>query len=61
MNQNRNLQKEHYQTLDDLHKSIKKEGSLGLLALGYRGLELWRKKRKELEETENKGENPDAE
>jgi hypothetical protein len=52
------LQKENYESFDDLYRSIEKEGSLGLLALGYRGLEMWRKKRKELE---NKGEKPDAE
>ncbi|MGD8781531.1 MAG: hypothetical protein PVH88_21515 [Ignavibacteria bacterium] len=58
MEHNRNLQKENYESFDDLYRSIEKEGSLGLLALGYRGLEMWRKKRKELE---NKGEKPDAE
>ena len=36
---------------EELYKSIDKNGSLGLLALGAKGLLLWRKKREELSET----------
>lgn len=50
-NINRELEHEHYSSFDELYKSIKKEGSLGLLALGYRGVQMWRKKRKELEKS----------
>lgn len=48
--QNRNLEQQSYNSIDELYKSITKEGSLGLLALGYQGLMLWRKKRIELGE-----------
>lgn len=61
MENNRKLENENYNSFEDLYKSIKKEGSLGLLALGYHGLELWRKKRNELENAENKGEKSNAE
>ncbi len=50
--QNKNLTTENFNSLDELYKSITKEGSLGLLALGYKGLLLWRKKRTELENEE---------
>ena len=48
--QNRDLEQQNFNSIDELYKSITKEGSLGLLALGYNGLMLWRKKRIELGE-----------
>jgi len=50
--QNRKLKLQHFNSYDELYESITKEGSLGLLALGYKGLLLWRKKRTELEANE---------
>lgn len=50
--QNRTLEIQNFETEDDLYKSITKEGSLGLLAMGYKGLLLWRKKRDEIESAE---------
>lgn len=47
--QKRKLEQEHFNSFDELYESVTKEGSLGLLALGYKGLLLWRKKRNELE------------
>lgn len=44
---NRKLEVQNYTNSDELYKSITKEGSLGLLALGYKGLLMWRKKRDE--------------
>lgn len=38
------------QTKDGLSFEIPEGGSLGLLALGYRGLMLWRQKRNQLQE-----------
>lgn len=63
---NRNLEIKSFNNSEDLYKSITKEGSLGLLALGWQGLFLWRKKRAELGEVyppdESKGgSNMDAE
>ncbi|MGE5365168.1 MAG: hypothetical protein ACM3SM_13645 [Bacteroidota bacterium] len=47
---NRNLEIKSFDNSEELYKSITKEGSLGLLALGWQGLFLWRKKRIELGE-----------
>lgn len=49
---NRNLQHQSFKNSEELYESITKEGSLGLLALGYKGLMLWRQKRNELESLE---------
>jgi len=49
---NRNLEKKNFTSTKELYNSITKEGSLGLLALGYKGLLMWRKKRIELESLE---------
>jgi len=46
------LELQHFNSFDELYESVTKEGSLGLLALGYKGLLLWRKKRTELESKE---------
>ena len=46
--QNRKLDRISYSGFDELYESIRKEGSLGLLALGHHGLLLWRKKRVKL-------------
>ena len=56
--QNRQLKIENFGSWEELYNSVTKEGSLGLLALGYKGLLLWRKKRDELEteKKENDGE-----
>lgn len=43
-----NLKEIQFDSYEELYKTITKEGSLGLLALGARGLQLWRKKREEL-------------
>jgi hypothetical protein len=48
--QNRTLNIQNFNTSEELFKSVTKEGSLGLLALGWQGLFLWRKKRLELGE-----------
>ena len=45
---NRNLETQQFANEDELYKSIPQEGSLGLLALGYKGLLMWRKRRNEL-------------
>ncbi len=47
---------EKYSSFDELYSTLTKEGSLGLLALGAKGLILWRKKRTDIEkiEKENK-------
>ncbi len=59
--QNYKLEKKSYSSYDSLYAAITKEGSLGLLALGARGLLLWRKKRAELEAPETAGkENPNG-
>ncbi len=50
--ESRKLETQNFSSYDELYKSITKEGSLGLLALGARGLLLWRKKRAELEALE---------
>lgn len=47
-NINRNLEVQNFNNSEELYNSITKEGSLGLLALGYKGIFLWRKKRAEL-------------
>lgn len=47
---NRTLETQNFNSVEDLYNSITKEGSLGLLALGYQGLLMWRKKRAELGE-----------
>ncbi len=54
----RKLTIEKYSSFDELYSTLTKEGSLGLLALGAKGLLLWRKKRAEIEkiEKENKSE-----
>ncbi len=54
LNEDRKLEVQNYSSLDELYSSITKEGSLGLLALGARGLLLWRKKRVEIEAAEKK-------
>ena len=51
------LQHINYNSYDELYKSITKEGSLGLLALGAHGLLLWRKKREEIERIEKTNRN----
>ncbi len=53
-NEDRILEEQNYSSFDELYSSITKEGSLGLLALGARGLLLWRKKRAEIEASEEK-------
>ena len=54
---NRKLEEQNFENENELYNSITKEGSLGLLALGYRGLFMWRKKRVELsKEGERKSE-----
>ncbi len=50
--QNRYLENKNFNSIEKLYKSITKEGSLGLLALGYQGLLMWRKKRAEIEANE---------
>lgn len=47
---NRELHSQNFASDTELYASITKEGSLGLLALGSRGLFLWRKKRVDLGE-----------
>ena len=56
LKESRTLETQNYSSYDELYASIKKEGSLGLLALGAKGLILWRKKRTDIEkiEKENK-------
>ena len=49
---NHTLESQNFNTPEELYNSITKEGSLGLLALGYQGLLMWRKKRAELEAKE---------
>lgn len=49
---NRDLKIRQFTSVDQLYKSITNEGSLGLLALGYKGLIMWRKKRAENEVSE---------
>jgi hypothetical protein len=46
------LETRNFSSIEDLYKSITKEGSLGLLALGALGLRLWRGKRSEPEQKE---------
>lgn len=53
-NKDRKLETKNYSSYDELYSSITKEGSLGLLALGAKGLLLWRKKRTEIEASEKK-------
>ena len=48
MSSNQAIKKKSLQTIDGLPIEIPKEGSLGLLALGYQGLVAWRNKRKEI-------------
>ena len=51
---NKHLEIHNFSSNEELYSSITKEGSLGLLALGAKGLLLWRKKRAELEAVEEK-------
>ena len=53
-NEDRKLETQSYSSLDELYSSITKEGSLGLLALGAKGLLIWRKKRAEIEAADKK-------
>lgn len=48
---NKTLHIQEFKSEEELYESITAEGSLGLLAYGYRGLQMWRKKRAELEKT----------
>lgn len=48
-NHNRKLEHQNFNSEKEFYKTITKEGSLGILAYGYRGLLLWRKKKAELE------------
>ncbi|MCL4540269.1 MAG: hypothetical protein M1378_11860 [Bacteroidetes bacterium] len=51
--QNYRMENRSYASYDELYDSITKDGSLGLLALGSRGLLIWRKKRAEIEAAES--------
>lgn len=54
MDENLKLETQNFSSDEELYAIIKKEGSLGLLALGAYGLLLWRKKRAELEAAKEK-------
>lgn len=53
-NETKHLEIKNFSSFEELYSSIPKEGSLGLLALGAKGLLMWRKKRDELEAVEEK-------